>query len=96
MPTISWFYGVAIRMYFDDHAPPHFHAVHREDEALVAIEDGAILKGRLSPPLRKVVKEWTDTNRTALMDNWERGRSRPRLPLLPIPGMEARSVEKSK
>jgi len=26
MPTISWFYGIAIRMFYNDHAPPHFHA----------------------------------------------------------------------
>ena len=24
MPTIAWFYGIAIRMYFLDHPPPHF------------------------------------------------------------------------
>lgn len=26
MPTIAMFYGIAIRMYFDDHNPPHLHA----------------------------------------------------------------------
>ena len=26
MPEISRFYGIVIRMYFDDHVPPHFHA----------------------------------------------------------------------
>jgi uncharacterized protein DUF4160 len=35
MPTISWFYGIAIRMYFVDHPPPHFHAVYGEHEANV-------------------------------------------------------------
>jgi hypothetical protein len=24
MPTIAYFYGIAIRMYFVDHPPPHF------------------------------------------------------------------------
>lgn len=33
MPTISIFYGIAIRMYYQDHAPPHFHAVYAEQEA---------------------------------------------------------------
>jgi hypothetical protein len=28
MPTISWFYGIAIRMYFLDHPPPHFQAMY--------------------------------------------------------------------
>lgn len=26
MPTVSVFYGIIIRMFFDEHAPPHFHA----------------------------------------------------------------------
>jgi len=25
-PRISFFYGIAITMYFYDHEPPHFHA----------------------------------------------------------------------
>ncbi len=25
MPTISSFYGILIRMYFNDHEPAHFH-----------------------------------------------------------------------
>jgi len=32
MPTISWFYGISIRMYFNDHAPPHFHAIIGGDD----------------------------------------------------------------
>jgi hypothetical protein len=30
VPTISRFYGIVIRMYFSDHAPPHFHAVYAD------------------------------------------------------------------
>jgi hypothetical protein len=40
MPTIAWFYGIAIRMFVRDHPPPHFHAVYGEHEAIVAIEPG--------------------------------------------------------
>ena len=37
MPTISEFYGILIKMYFDDHAPAHFHAFYGEHEALIDI-----------------------------------------------------------
>ena len=47
VPTISRFYGIVIRMYFEDHAPPHFHALYSGDEAVIAIVDGAVLRGRL-------------------------------------------------
>ena len=47
MPTISWFYGIAIRMYFLDHPPPHFQAVYGEYEANIAIATGEVIKGHL-------------------------------------------------
>jgi hypothetical protein len=37
MPTIASFLGVSIRLYFKDHQPPHFHAFHGDDEAMIAI-----------------------------------------------------------
>ena len=27
MPVVSTFFGIIIRMFFDDHEPPHFHAL---------------------------------------------------------------------
>ena len=29
MPEISRFYGIIIRMYFQDHNPPHYHAEYQ-------------------------------------------------------------------
>ena len=40
MPRISQFYGILIYMYYRDHAPPHFHAIYGDDEALVDIGSG--------------------------------------------------------
>lgn len=37
MPTISVFYGIVIQMFWKDHAPPHFHALYSEYEALICI-----------------------------------------------------------
>jgi hypothetical protein len=41
MPTISVFYGVVIQMFWRDHAPPHFHALYAEHEALIDLRDFA-------------------------------------------------------
>lgn len=38
MPEISRFFGIIIRMFFNDHVPPHFHAVYGEHETLIEIE----------------------------------------------------------
>jgi hypothetical protein len=75
MPTIAWFYGIAIRMYVKDHPPPHFHAVYGEFEANVAIATGEIIEGRLPQSAARLVKEWALLNGPALMHNWERARN---------------------
>ena len=41
------FLWYVIRMYFDDHNPPHFHAAYAGNEAQVGIEPIAILDGAL-------------------------------------------------
>jgi len=45
MPTISTFYGILIRMFFNDHAPPHFHARYGEFEATIEISSLEIIHG---------------------------------------------------
>jgi hypothetical protein len=49
MPTISTFYGILIRMFFNDHPPPHFHARYGEFEATVEIGTLEILEGHATP-----------------------------------------------
>ncbi|WP_366139488.1 DUF4160 domain-containing protein [uncultured Endozoicomonas sp.] len=47
MPVISSFFGIYIRMYHADHAPPHIHAEYQGYEALIEISTGHVLEGRL-------------------------------------------------
>jgi hypothetical protein len=75
MPTIAWFYGIAIRMYIREHAPPHFHAIYAEHEANVAIETGEIIEGELPPAAARLVKEWTLARQEQLRENWRRARA---------------------
>jgi hypothetical protein len=79
MPTIASFYGVAIRMYIKDHPPPHFHAIHGDHEALVAIETGETIEGELPKKVAHLVKEWTLVRREQLRENWRRARAGERL-----------------
>lgn len=45
VPTISRFYGIVIRVYFSDHVPPHFRALYADQEAVIAIASGTVLRG---------------------------------------------------
>lgn len=44
MPTISMFYGILIRMFNDEHSPPHFHAYYGEYQTVFGF-DGEIIEG---------------------------------------------------
>ena len=74
MPTISWFYGIAIRMFIVDHPPPHFQAIYGEFEANVSIETGKVIDGKLPKRAARLVSEWTDLHRAELMANWDLAR----------------------
>ena len=86
MPTIAWFYGIAIRMYFRDHLPPHFEAIYAEHQANVSIETGDVIEGRLPRQAARLVKEWTMAKQPELMANWSRARAN--LPLERIAGLD--------
>lgn len=58
MPTISMFYGIIIRMYYDDHNPPHFHAYYNNNEAIFTL-DGKLLRGSFYKNQLKLVEAWS-------------------------------------
>lgn len=47
MPELSRFYGIIIRMYYGDHAPPHFHAVYQGEEVQINIQTLAVMNGEM-------------------------------------------------
>ncbi|HVA51401.1 MAG TPA: DUF4160 domain-containing protein [Pirellulales bacterium] len=86
MPIISRFFGIAIRMYYDDHPPPHFHAYYGEQHVVVEIETLALPEGHLSRRIIGMVLEWAADHRDELMENWSLADLH--LPLNPIDPLE--------
>lgn len=70
MPELCRFYEIVIRMYFNDHGPPHFHALYSGDEALVGIDSLAVLHGRLPPRAQGLVVEWASLHQVELRNAW--------------------------
>lgn len=70
---------VIIRVYANDHLPPHFHAVHPDFEALIEIESLSILRGGLSAQAAKAVMAWASENRLLIAAEWNR--INPRFPI---------------
>ncbi|WP_026451022.1 DUF4160 domain-containing protein [Aequorivita capsosiphonis] len=69
MPEISRFYGIIIRMFFNDHNPPHFHAEYGDYRAIVNLEHEGV-KGNMPKRALKLLREWTELHREQLMENW--------------------------
>ena len=87
MPELSRFYGVVIKMYYNDHNPPHFHARYGNARALIRISDGQIMGGELPPTARKLLENWASMRRRELEENWQRARTQQ--PLERIAGPDA-------
>ena len=71
MPTLSAFYGIIIQMFWDDHGPPHFHALYAEHEVLIDIRTSEVIAGQLPRRALALVLEWTETHRAELMEDWQ-------------------------
>jgi hypothetical protein len=70
MPVISTFFGIIIRMFYQDHEPPHFHANHQGDHAKYSF-DGIVMAGGLrSKAAGRRVERWAALHRRELEANW--------------------------
>lgn len=71
MPELSRFFGIVIRMFYKDHAPPHFHAVYGSAEAQIGISPIRVLNGQLPRRALSMVFEWTALHQHELLKDWE-------------------------
>ena len=86
MPEVSRFYGIVVRMFYNDHAPPHFHAVYSGKQALVDIESLSFFAGQISPRAKSLVLEWAELHQDELRANWDLARRRQALQSIdPLP-----------
>lgn len=83
MPIVSVFFGIVIRMFHADHAPPHFHASYLGHEAFIRIADGGIEAGSLPIKAHKIVRQWALDHHDELMANWARGQALEPMQLVP-------------
>ncbi|MEM1212039.1 MAG: DUF4160 domain-containing protein [Planctomycetota bacterium] len=70
MPELSRFYGIVIQMYFNDHAPPHFHARYQDQAAQIRIDDLGMMAGKLPPRILGLVVEWAAIHQEELLAAW--------------------------
>jgi hypothetical protein len=71
MPTISVFYGILIQMFWNDHAPPHFHARYGEYTATIDIREIKLLEGDLPRRALNLVLDWAELHQKELLIDWD-------------------------
>ena len=57
-------------MFFNDHAPPHFHARYSEFEATIDIGTLEVIEGNLPNRAFNLVREWAMIHRGELLEDW--------------------------
>lgn len=86
MPRISTFQGIVIKMHYNDHPPPHFHADYGEYKAKISITRLEMIAGWLPPRIMRLVREWGALHRDELVADWWRAqRHEPPVTIEPLP-----------
>lgn len=66
-------------MYYNDHAPPHFHVRYGQQKAIIDIKALTVLEGQLKPRTLGLVVEWAALHQVKLMHNWNLARQQKTL-----------------
>lgn len=72
MPTLKRFGAASVRMYADDHHPPHFHIVGADFQVLVRIDDLSVIEGKARPSQIAEALQWAKANREWLLGTWNK------------------------
>ena len=79
MPRISEFYGIIIALYYNDHEPPHIHAIYGEYHVLIGIQPVEVMRGAFPPRALGLVIEWMTIHHSELAEDWGLAREHRRL-----------------
>lgn len=71
MLVICRFYGIIIKMYFNDHLPPHLHAIYGEYNGVIDLYTFEMIEGDLPIRALKLTQEWVKQYQSELLKMWE-------------------------
>lgn len=76
MPTIARIGAIQIRLYYDDHGVPHFHAVTSDFDFKFTIAHCSVVSGtgRIRGRDLAVIRSWAEQHRAMLQLNWQLAR----------------------
>jgi uncharacterized protein DUF4160 len=78
MPRLASFDGLVVKLFFNDHPPPHIHVyagrIHHPGVQMsrISIETGEVIDGQLPSAKVATVRDWCTRHRDALRADWQR------------------------
>jgi Domain of unknown function (DUF4160) len=85
VPIISVFLGITVRMFYQEHDPPHFHVEHPGRQATFDFAGRPVAGLIRSKTALRLIRRWAVLHRTALESNWlamKQGKALERIPPL--------------
>ena len=71
MPIISVFFGIVVRMFYQEHEPAHFHAEYQGQQGKFDFTGRQLVGNVQSGTTLRLVAEWAVAHRPELERNWE-------------------------
>ena len=84
MPEICRFYGIIIAMFYDEHNPPHVHAVYGGYKATYEIKTRKRSTGKMAKTADRLIKKWLNDREKELLEVWKLARKN----VSPLPSVE--------
>ena len=79
MPYVSMFFGIIIRMFHNEHNPPHFHAEYQGQRGVFDF-NGNLIQGHIkSNTVKKLIKEWVLLHQEELEGNWKKAEQKKQI-----------------
>jgi Domain of unknown function (DUF4160) len=78
VPRIASFDGLVVKLYFNDHPPPHIHMYAGRvghpgvQMARISIDTGGVIDGQLASAKVATVRSWCERHRDVLRSDWRR------------------------
>jgi hypothetical protein len=72
MPVLARFYGLVIKMYFQqsEHNPPHIHVIYGEYVGVLELSTARMIEGDLPQKALALAQEWTREHSKELLEIW--------------------------
>lgn len=79
------FFGIVVRMFYDDHPPPHVHVEYQGKKAKLDFMGNVLLGDLGSRTALRLVRDWIDLHTPLLERDWQlASESRPLAKIAPL------------